>query len=313
MRIVFMGTPAFAVPPLAALSAAGHELLAVVAQPDRPAGRGHALREPATKLWARERGVPVLQPEKVRDGKLAAELAALRPEVLCVAAYGRILGKDLLELAPYGAVNVHGSLLPRHRGAAPIQWAVAGGEVETGVSIMQMDEGLDTGDVLLQRALAIAPDDTSETLAPRLAALGGEALVAALALLAKGALVPVRQDPARATLARILTKEDGRVDWARPARELADRLRGFSPWPGAWTTLEGKVVKLLEASAEEGRADPAAWAPGAAAAIAGRGIAVSCAFPTTLLVRRLQLEGRAPQAALDFANGLRRKHVAFGT
>ncbi|HET7824088.1 MAG TPA: methionyl-tRNA formyltransferase [Anaeromyxobacter sp.] len=313
MRTVFMGTPPFAVPSLAALSAAGHELLAVVAQPDRPAGRGHALREPATKLWAREHGVPVLQPEKVRDGKLAAELAALRPEVVCVAAYGRILGKDLLELAPHGAVNVHGSLLPRHRGAAPIQWAVANGERETGVSIMQMDEGLDTGDVLLQRALAIAPDDTSETLAPRLAALGGEALVAALALLAKGALVPVRQDPARATLARILTKEDGRVDWARPARELADRLRGFAPWPGAWTTLEGKVVKLLEASAEESRADPAAWVPGSAAAVAGRGLAVSCAFPTTLLVRRLQLEGRAPQAALDFANGLRRKHLAFGT
>jgi methionyl-tRNA formyltransferase len=312
MRIVFMGTPPFAVPPLSALRTAGHDILAVVAQPDRPAGRGHALREPATKGWARDHGIPVLQPEKVRDGRLAAELAALRPDVLCVAAYGRILGRDLLELAPHGAINVHGSLLPRYRGAAPIQWAIADGGRETGVSIMQMDEGLDTGDVLLQRALAIPPEDTAEMLAPRLAALGGEALVAALALLAKGAVVPVRQDAAGATLARMLTKEDGRVDWTRTARELVDRLRGFSPWPGAWTTLDGKVVKILEASAEEPRAGPAA-PPGTATAVAGRGLAVACAHPTALLVRRLQLEGRAPQAALDFANGLRKKQLAFGT
>src|SRR5512138_912810 len=254
MRVVFMGTPEFAVPPLAALAAAGHELLAVVAQPDRPAGRGQALKEPATKRWARERGVPVLQPEKVRDGRLAAELGALRPDVLCVAAYGRILGKDLLELAPHGAVNVHGSLLPRYRGAAPIQWAIASGEAETGVSIMQMDEGLDTGDVLLQRALPILPADTAETLAPRLAALGGEALAEALALLETGELVPVKQDASKATLAPILEKEHGRIDWSRPAGEIANRLRGFTPWPGAWTTLEGKVLKVLQADVEEARA-----------------------------------------------------------
>src|SRR5512142_2585841 len=183
MRVVFMGTPAFAVPSLEALARVGHELVAVVAQPDRPAGRGQALREPATKVWAKTHGVPVLQPEKVRDGKLAAELSALRPDVLCVAAYGRILGRDLLELAPFGAVNVHGSLLPKYRGAAPVQWAIASGERETGVSIMQMDEGLDTGDVLLQRTTAIGAEDTADSLAPRLAALGGEALVEALALL----------------------------------------------------------------------------------------------------------------------------------
>jgi methionyl-tRNA formyltransferase len=319
MRVVFMGTPSFAVPPLAALAAVGHELVAVVAQPDRPAGRGHALKEPATKAWAREKGVPVLQPEKVRDGHLAAELAALRPEVLCVAAYGRILGRDLLELARYGAVNVHGSLLPKYRGAAPIQWAIASGERETGVTIMQMDEGLDTGDVLLQRVLPIEPDDTAETLAPRLAALGGEALVAALALLAKGALAPVKQDPAKATLAPILTREDGRIDWTRPARELESRLRGFSPWPGAWTTLQGKVLKVLEASAAPapagGEAPPSQepWRPGAAFALDDRAIAVPCAGGTLLLVRRLQLEGKAPQAAAAFMNGLRRKQVVFGT
>jgi len=313
MRVVFMGTPAFAVPPLDSLARAGHEILAVVAQPDRPAGRGQALREPATKEWARPRGIPVLQPEKVRDGRLAAELGALGPDVLCVAAYGRILGKDLLELAPHGALNVHGSLLPRHRGAAPIQWAIANGDHETGVSIMQMDEGLDTGDVLLQRTLAIAAADTAETLAPRLAVLGGEALAAALAAADRGELVPVSQDGARATLAPILTREDGRIDWSAPAARIASRLRGFTPWPGAWTTLDGKVVKILEASCEDARADEATWVPGTATAISGLGLAVWCAYPTVLLLRRLQLEGKAPQAAAEFVNGLRRKQVVFGT
>jgi methionyl-tRNA formyltransferase len=312
MRIVFMGTPAFAVPPLDALARAGHEIAAVVAQPDRPAGRGQALREPATKAWARGHGVPVLQPEKVRDGKLASELALLRPDLLAVAAYGRILGRDLLELAPHGAINVHGSLLPKYRGAAPIQWAIAEGESETGVSIMQMDEGLDTGDVLLQRVLPIAPDDTSETLAPKLAALGGEALVEALALLQDGALVAIRQDGSRATLARILEKEDGRVDFTGSARRIRDRLRAFTPWPGATTTLDGRIVKLLEA-AEDPAAGVAPDAPGAAAIVSGRGLAVRCGEGTALLVTRLQPEGKPPLAALDFANGLRRRTFTFGT
>ena len=310
MRVVFLGTPAFAVSPLDALARAGHEIPAVVAQPDRPAGRGQALKEPATKAWARAREVPVLQPEKVRDGRLAAELRALRPDVLCVAAYGRILGKDLLELAPFGAVNVHGSLLPRYRGAAPVQWAIASGDRETGVSIMQMDEGLDTGDVLLQRALPIAPDDTAETLAPRLAALGGGALVEALDLLARGAIVPVRQDASRATLAPILEKEHGRIDWTRPAAEIASRLRGFTPWPGAWTTLEGRTVKILAAAT--GAPTPGA-PPGAARKETGQGLSVACGGGTSLLVARLQPEGKAPQDALAFLNGLRRDAFTFGT
>jgi methionyl-tRNA formyltransferase len=311
MRIVYLGTPAFAVPPLEALARAGHAILAVVAQPDRPAGRGQALREPATKAWAQARGIPVLQPEKVRDGKLAAELRGLAPDLLAVAAYGRILGMDLLQLAPYGALNVHASLLPRYRGAAPIQWAVALGERETGITIMQMDEGLDTGDLLLQRPLAIQPDDAAEKLAPRLAALGGEALVEALALLEKGEIVPVKQDGAHATLAPILTKEDGRVDWSRRAEEIARRLRGFSPWPGAWTTLGGKVVKVLEAAPGEEKAPDSA--PGTAAKAAGRGLAVACGGGTLLLVARVQQEGKAAQGAHDFLNGLRRTEVVFGT
>ncbi len=311
MRIAFLGTPEFAVPSLEALAAAGHELRCVVCQPDRPAGRGQALREPAVKRWARERGLPVLQPEKVRDGRLAADLASRSPDLLAVAAYGRILGRDLLELAPHGAVNVHGSLLPRFRGAAPIQWAVAEGERETGVSIMQMDQGLDTGDVLLQRALSIAPEDTAETLSPRLARLGGEALVEALRLLERGQLVPVRQDPSRATLAPILEKEHGRADWSFPAQRLRDRLRGFTPWPGLWTTLEGKVLKILAAGA--GEAPPPAGPAGSACKVPGRGLVVRCGGGTALLVAEVQPEGKRRQGALEFMNGLRRDAFTLGT
>jgi methionyl-tRNA formyltransferase len=309
MRIVFMGTPAFAVPSLEALARAGHELACVVARPDRPAGRGQALKAPATKEWALARGIPVLQPEKVRDGTLCAALAALKPDALAVAAYGRILGKDLLTLAPHGAINVHGSLLPKYRGAAPIQWAVANGEPETGVTIMQMDEGLDTGDMLLQRSLPIGPDDTSDALSPRLATLGGEALVEALALVQAGRITPVRQEAAAATLAPILTKEDGKVDWTRPAAVIAARLRGFTPWPGAWTTLEGRTVKLLEVEV----AAAAGGAPGAGTKLAGRGLVVACGEGTALLLKRLQPEGKGAQDALAFLNGLRRDAVAFGT
>lgn len=315
MRIVFLGTPEFAVPSLEALFRAGHALAAVVAQPDRPAGRGQALRAPATKVWAEAHGVPVLQPEKVRDGVLAGRLAELRPDALAVAAYGRILGADLLALAPHGAINVHASLLPRWRGAAPIQWAVASGDRETGVTIMQMDAGLDTGDILLQRTMAIRPDDTAETLSERLADLGGAALVEALDGLARGAIVPVRQDPGLATAARILLKEDGRIDWSRPAQEIAARLRGFTPWPGAFTTLGGRLVKIVEASAApvfDAKEAPQG-AAGSGFRIPGRGVFVVCGGGTALLVARLQLEGKPAQDANAFWNGLRREEVTFGT
>jgi methionyl-tRNA formyltransferase len=312
VRIAFLGTPDFAVPSLEALAGAGHEVTCVVCQPDRPAGRGHELREPATKRWARQRGLPVLQPEKVRDGRLAAELSRLSPDLLAVAAYGRILGKDLLELAPHGAVNVHGSLLPRYRGAAPIQWAVAQGERETGVSVMQIDEGLDTGDVLLQRVLPIAPEDTAETLSPRLARLGGEALVEALRLVERGEVVPVRQDASRATLAPVLTRDHGHIDWTLPAGRIRDRLRGFSPWPGAWTTLDGKVLKILTAVAEEVAPAGLGPRPGGAAKVAGLGIAVACGSGA-LLVTEVQPEGKRRQGALEFVNGLRRDAFTLGT
>jgi methionyl-tRNA formyltransferase len=297
MRIAFLGTPAFAVPALDALAGAGHEVVAVVAQPDRPAGRGQELREPATKAWGRERGIPVLQPLKIRDGTLAAALGALAPDLLVVVAYGRILGDDLLGLAPQGAVNVHASLLPRYRGAAPIQWAVAEGERETGVTVMQMDAGLDTGDILLQRALLVGDDD-AEALSVRLAALGGEALILGLQLLEAGQVIPVRQDHARATLAPVLTKEDGRLDFRLPAARLAARVLGFRPWPGAFTTLGGRVLKVHSASAAAG----AGLAPGAARATAD-GLLVGCGDGTALLLREVQVEGRRRVPASEFLKG----------
>ena len=300
MRIAFLGTPEFAVGPLEALAAAGHEIACVVAQPDRPAGRGQALREPATKAWARERGVRVLQPEKVRDGRLAAELAAVRPEVLVVVAYGRILGEDLLRLAPYGAINVHASLLPRWRGAAPIQWAIAEGDAETGVTIMQMDAGLDTGDVLLQRALAIGRDDTAETLAPRLGALGAAAVTDALPLLAAGRLTPVRQDGSRATVARLIEKEDGRLDLGQPAARLAARVRAFTPWPGAFTTVGGRLLKVHRAEAIAGDHRAAPGQPLSSA----DGWEVACGGGTALRLLEVQLEGKRRMSAGELRRGM---------
>jgi methionyl-tRNA formyltransferase len=300
VKIAFLGTPSFAVAALEALAAAGHELVCVVAQPDRPAGRGQELREPATKAWARARGLPVLQPERVRDGALAAQLRALEPDLLAVAAYGRILGRDLLELAPFGAVNVHASLLPRWRGAAPIQWAIAEGDEWTGVTIMRMEEGLDTGPILLQRATPIGPEETAAELGERLAALGGAALAEALPLLEAGELAPVRQDESRHTRAPPIEKEQGRLDFRLAADRLARRVRAFTPWPGAFTTLGGKRLRICAA-----RALPAgaSLAPGEARA-APDGIRVGCGGDTALLLGELQLEGKRRMPAAEFHRGV---------
>lgn len=307
MKIAFLGTPPFASASLEALAAAGHEIACVVAQPDRPAGRGRELREPATKRWALGRGVPLLQPEKVRDGWLAARLAAIAPDLLVVVAYGRILGKDLLELAPRGAVNVHASLLPRWRGAAPIQWAIAEGDAWTGVTVMRVDEGLDTGDILLQRATPIGPEETAEELGGRLAALGAAALVEALPLLEAGSLVPVRQDPSRHTLAPVIEKEQGRLDFRLPAERLARRVRAFTPWPGAFTTLGGKLLKVHAARSAAPRAVPDVVpdvVPEGAAFVVSEGILVGCGEGSGLLLTEVQLEGKRRIPAAEFARGV---------
>lgn len=245
MRLVFCGTPAFAVPTLQALRAADHEIALVLCQPDRPQGRGLVLTAPPVKRAALEAGIAVLQPEKVRNNpELQARLEAIRPDAIIVVAYGRLIPRWMLDLPRYGNINLHGSLLPKYRGAAPIQWAVANGETVTGVTTMRLDEGMDTGDMLLRRELPIGADDTAEALFPRLAELGAPLMVETLAGLAAGTITPQKQDASRATTAPLLTREDGRIDPARTAQAIYNRWRGFQPWPGAWTTVRGKKLTL---------------------------------------------------------------------
>ncbi len=230
-----MGTPEFAVPSLEALLRSDDHVVGVVSQPDRPKGRGHQLVAPPVKLVAERAGIPVLQPLKIRTPEFLQALSAWQPDLIAVAAYGRILHTPILQLPPMGCVNVHGSLLPKYRGAAPVQWAVINGETETGITTMLMDEGMDTGPMLLQAKLTILPDDTAGTLAPRLAELGGPLLVDTITQLKAGTLIPKKQDDGQATLAPLLKKEDGLIDWTMNAPALVNRVRGLSPWPGAYT------------------------------------------------------------------------------
>ena len=311
MRIAFLGTPELTIPLLEACARAG-EVVAVVAQPDRPVGRHAALQAPPSKRWALERGIPVLQPEKVKQGRLAALLAAHAPDVAVVAAYGRILPADALRTPRLGCVNVHASLLPLLRGAAPAQWAIARGYRETGVTLMQMDEGLDTGDILLQRSLAIASDDTGETLLPKLAALGASMLPEVLARLESLPRLP--QDHARATLAPILSRDDGKVDWALPAAGLDARRRGFTPWPGAWTTVNGAVLKIHQArvadetrrQVDDGQAVPLPGQPPIPGTLLG-GAAVACGAGTAWQLLEVQPEGKRRMAAAAWLQGARLK------
>lgn len=296
MRIVFLGTPEFALPIVEACRRAG-ELLLAVAQPDKPVGRHQELQEPPVKRWGREHGIAVEQPAKVKQGRLAAVLAAATPDVAVVAAYGRILPADALAVPKHGCLNVHASLLPELRGAAPAQWAVARGYRETGVTIMQVDEGLDTGDIRLQRKLAIEPRETGESLLGRLARLGASALEEALQLLARGELPRVPQDHARATLAPLLAREDGRVDWAKTAFELDARRRGFTPWPGAWTTLGGAVLKIHAAR-------PFAVQGGGPGELL-QGTAVACGGDTAWELQEVQPEGKKRMPAGAWLQGAR--------
>jgi methionyl-tRNA formyltransferase len=245
MRLVFCGTPTFAVPTLQALQSAGHDIELVLCQPDRPSGRGLSMAVPPVKQAALEAGLEVLQPEKIRTNtELQARLEAIRPDAIVVVAYGRLIPPWMLDLPRYGNLNLHGSLLPKYRGAAPIQWAVANGEKVTGVTTMRLDEGMDTGDMLLQRELPIGPTDTAEDLFFRLAELGAPLMVETLAGLESGAITPQKQDNSLARHAPLLTRDDGRVDPARAAQSIYDRWRGFQPWPGAWTTVRGKKLTL---------------------------------------------------------------------
>ncbi|NVB78378.1 MAG: methionyl-tRNA formyltransferase [Kofleriaceae bacterium] len=298
MRVVFMGSPEFAVPCLRALAGA-HEVALVVSQPDKPAGRGGQMHAPAVKVAALELGLPVIQPKSARTGELQKALEESGAEVAIVVAYGKILPKAVLDALPRGCLNVHASLLPKYRGAAPVQWAVIDGETETGVDIMQLDEGMDTGAVLYQRKVAIDPDETSGELLARLAPLGAEALLHALDELAAGRAVATPQDHSRATHARMLTKADGAIDFTQPAAAVASRIRGVDPWPGAQTLLRGQVAKLFRARPSD---KASGTRPGTVLAIDDAGVHVACGTGS-VLIREIQPPNRKRMPALQLANG----------
>ena len=302
MKLVFCGTPQFAVPSLESLAAAGFEIQLVVTQPDRPQGRGMELAEPPVKQSAHKLGLPVMQPEKIKtNAEFQTRLSVLQPETIIVVGYGRIIPPWMLTLPRYGNINVHASLLPKYRGAAPVQWAIARGETVTGVTTMVLNEGLDTGDILLQKEMAVLPDDTAVTLWPRLAELGADLLVETLRGLEQNRITPAPQDHANATLAPILKKEDGQIDFSRTAAEIYNRLRGFQPWPGAYTQFRGRSLKFVSALPVK---VPPESAPGTLSASRDN-LYVSCGGGTILQLLTLQPEGKKTMTAREFINGYR--------
>jgi methionyl-tRNA formyltransferase len=289
MRVVFMGSPEFAVPCLRALASA-HEVALVVSQPDKPAGRGGQLTAPAVKVAALELGLPVIQPRSAKTGELRDALVASGAELAVVVAYGKILPRAVLEALPRGCINVHASLLPRYRGAAPVQWSVINGDPETGVAIMQLDEGMDTGPVLLERRVAIDPHETAGELLARLAPIGAQALLDAIAAIASGA----------ATHAPMLEKADGLIDFAQPAHAVAARIRGVDPWPGAQALHRGQIVKLFRAAARP--RPPGTEVAGTVVAIDDAGLHVVCGEDVAV-IREIQAPGRKRLTAAQFAAG----------
>jgi methionyl-tRNA formyltransferase len=300
LKLVFCGTPRFAVPTLDRLVEAGFRVDLVVTQPDRPKGRGLELVSSPIKQRATQLGLPIVQPESIKNNAdFHAQLAALKPDAIIIVGYGRIIPQWMLDLPPLGNINLHASLLPKYRGAAPIQWAIASGETVTGVTTMKIDAGLDTGDILQQQEVHIVPNDTSETLAPRLAAVGAELTVETLRGLQTSSVHPRPQDDAQATLAPILKKEDGLIVFSRPAAEILNRMRGFQPWPGAYTKFRGKNLQVWKASAL------ARALPSAALTIEGDHLLVGCDQGGAIELLELQLEGKKRTSASDFIRGYR--------
>jgi methionyl-tRNA formyltransferase len=300
MILVFCGTPRFAVPTLEKLVEAGHAVPLVVTQPDRAQGRGMEVTVSPVKGAALRLGLPITQPDKIKSNdEFRAQLAAIRPDAIIVVGYGRIIPQWMIDLPRFGNLNLHASLLPKYRGAAPIQWAIANGESITGVTTMRIDAGLDTGDILLQKEMPIEPDDTAETLAPKLAAVGAELMVETLRGLESGQVRPVPQDHAQATLAPILKKEDGQIDFARPSAEIFNRLRGFQPWPGAYTTFKGKTLHVHKARPSE---LSVRLTPGEVA-VEGARLVAGCGQDTALELVELQMEGKRRMLAREFING----------
>ena len=300
MRVIFAGTPDFAAASLGALLNSRHEVIAVYTQPNRPSGRGRQARPGPVRALAHEQGIALEQPQSLRNVEARERLAAYEPEIMVVAAYGLILPQSVLDIPEHGCINVHASLLPRWRGAAPIQWAIATGDTETGITIMQMAAGLDTGDILMTRRLAINSDDTGSSLHDRLAPMGGETLLASLEQLESSRLNPQAQNGRDATYARKLEREDGRVDWTQSATALARRIRAFNPWPMCTTTGGGTMVRLLFADVVNHQA--AAQAPGTVLKRERSGALIQCG-EGVLRLTRFQLPGGKPQSVSDLING----------
>lgn len=299
MKLVFMGTPPFAEQALRALAASGHQILAVVTRVDKPSGRGKVLAAPSVKVAAVELGIPVLQPVRIKDPAVLNELTLLRPDVIVVAAYGQILSREILSLPRFGCLNIHASLLPAWRGASPINHAIMNGDTETGITIMQMDEGMDTGAILLQASLPIELQDTTGSLAEKLSLLGARLILDALVRIEIDGLTPIAQDDSIATFAPLLKKHDGRINWTSSATQIKNRVRGLSPWPGAFTTLDGKTFKILEADVISGTDAPGKISIGIHDTIVvGTG-------DMLLSILRLQPEGKKGMTAGEFLRGQR--------
>ena len=296
MRIVFLGTPEFALPTLRALAASPHEVLAAVCQPDRPRGRGHHLVPCPVKQEAERLGVPVLTPARIRDKEAVSALSALSPDLFVTCAYGQLLSQAVLDIPRLGTFNVHPSLLPRHRGSAPVNWTLMAGETRTGVTIMKTDIGMDSGDILLQEETDILPEENAEDLEARLSAVGAELLMRALSRLMDGTLTATPQDPALVTVEPRLTREMGEMDWRLSSRELAGRVRGLAPWPGTFTRLSGTVIKVLRARETDGEG-----APGEI--LECRGHLVAACGEGALEILQLQLPGKPPVAADAYLRG----------
>jgi len=302
MNVVFCGTPPFAVPTLTTLVNSGFTVSLVVTQPDKPRGRGLEVVFSPVKQAALQFGLPVVQPEKIKNNEqFRSQLSSLDPDAIIVVGYGRIIPQWMIDLPVLGNLNVHASLLPKYRGAAPIQWAIASGESVTGVTTMRIDAGLDTGDVLLQKEIPILADDTAETLAPRLANLGATLMIETLHGLQAGTLTGRSQDHSKATLAPVLKKEDGLIDFQRTAVEIWNRLRGFQPWPGAYTRFRGKQLQIHAAKPFPSLST---LTPGELVA-ENDSFIVGCGNKSALEVTELQLEGKKRMSARDFLHGYR--------
>ncbi len=297
MRLIFLGTPAFAVPTLEAV-AQKHDVISVITQPDRPKGRGQELAASPVKRAAERLGLPVYQPERIKRPEAQAQLAVLAPEVMVVVGYGQIIPQAVIDTAPRGIVNVHASLLPKYRGAAPVQWAIVNGETRTGVTTMQINAGLDTGDILLDRETDIGPEETAVELGERLSLMGAELLIETLDGFARGAITPRKQDDAQASYAPILKKEDGAI--YEPAGAIHNRVRGLLQWPGAYTRFRGQLLHIWRALV--GR-DGISLAPGQV--ITGPGFRVTCGDGGVLELLEVQMEGRKRMSGEAFANGQR--------